>query len=248
MKHLEKVDFTDLPVDNLVLRDYPTGNDNVVPGEIWRQGSKVLIAGGYIPDSEPPAFNTYILASTQQSGAPEELTIDDGVVTFNPQSLSPLNLTLEDDTALAAETDLEEYQSTGVFFLTVTQDEVGNHALTFTEDFEFPLGPPVISQTPSSNTVLILTKQSEVSKFQVLQVGGPNTSTEPSEPSAISGLILEHVASPPSTGAEETALFVDIADGKLYQRAESDGAVTEIGAGGSSGRSVVEKIILSNGL
>jgi len=79
-------------------------------------------------------------------------------------------------------------------------------------------------------------------------VGEQGIQGETGSVSAASGLILEHVASPPSTDAEETALFVDVADGKLYQRAENDGAVTEIGAGGSSGRSVVEKIILSNGL
>uniref|UniRef100_UPI001EE9455A hypothetical protein n=1 Tax=Petrachloros mirabilis TaxID=2918835 RepID=UPI001EE9455A len=67
--------------------------------------------------------------------------------------------------------------------------------------------------------------------------------------SAATGLILEHVATAPSTGAEETALFVDLADGKLYKREESDGTVTEVGSGaGGGGRSVIEKIILSSGL
>jgi hypothetical protein len=67
-------------------------------------------------------------------------------------------------------------------------------------------------------------------------VGEQGIQGETGSVSAASGLILEHVASPPSTDAEETALFVDIADGKLYQRAENDGAVTEIGSGvGGSG-------------
>lgn len=51
--------------------------------------------------------------------------------------------------------------------------------------------------------------------------------------SSASGIILAHTTTA-STGADESFLFVDSADQKLKIRAESNGAITEVGSGGGS--------------
>lgn len=55
--------------------------------------------------------------------------------------------------------------------------------------------------------------------------------------SAASAVILQHQSTDPTTGADESALYVKV-DGKAYLRAENDGAISEIGSGAGGGGSV----------